>query len=861
MASDYRSNGNEKRTKTKYDMMNLPKSGDIVECIKNIKVDDFEYVSGQLYTVYDNANIHVIINTGSDSSRRDHHGGFVQDPDMFDGIPYHDHFKLKTSAKDIKLFTVTGWKKDDSWNGGSVKTWTETADKSRYSYFSLTDQHVSVDLYKLKTVKFFNYARDIRITGSVTKEWNGESEQDNPDEWIEFEYGDIVLSPKTKSLTISNANHRSTTKQLYPIYIDNIDIPKTTKDISMENVSMNFLDCTGAETIHLKHCNIGMLVVNPKTIKSIVLKNTKVYQSKNCTIFSEALNGCGTILSIIKLDGEDSYITSFTPDKVNKKEITAHCNTLQLKATIEHFGLDATAKFRFIKKDWDNGDKYVTKNSFSFSDYDGKLEAYTQNNELVIYKGHEPLRDAEFNLTLDKNDQIKVYMEKSYNYETMLLGNKIFNRLAKFSEHDQLPNTFFDVLFKHPSISYVKNTGLVDIKDFDFTMMDSYEKYKDCELIYYSGGAWRWKQKISTNTGSYGDRSEYGKIEWVNVGFELSTKGIKDGSYYVRPGIKKYWKRTKDIMDLYGRMHDELEWTKYDESKVYSVPHNMDMAMKKDEADGFVGGYVFNGYIYSEMTGREGQEWSSGAYRQLHASSYSVPLSDMQGVAKKYGFKLNPFMVDANYDRPAKYKGFTRSHGSDKSSDKYAIMNYYFSEYGNPIYKNKDRQRSDSPFINIGGKLYIYNGYNGGSRDDYDEVGEIVTSNWSDGTVHKYQSSEDLKDLLIANNYEYSFVNIDIPPKLKTDVLRFIENNPGMYYAYKRGANQKLSCLFYRFYHDRDQKLENQFDDKVKITEQMKTEWFDLVERIAKCFEATKKRIKREYNRDKAIRKNELVEI
>jgi len=74
-------------------MNTLPNAGDIIKCTKSVTIctndwkrdlegfeeKTFQFVAGELYTIYNNEQIHVTINTNEPDRNRSHHGGFVED--------------------------------------------------------------------------------------------------------------------------------------------------------------------------------------------------------------------------------------------------------------------------------------------------------------------------------------------------------------------------------------------------------------------------------------------------------------------------------------------------------------------------------------------------------------------------------------------------------------------------------------------------------------------------------------------------------------------------------------------------------------------------------------------------------------
>ena len=826
-------------------MKNLPSKHDIVKCIKDVTLEYVDYRDVTRVFNYKTDDIYVVtcdklphsVSIRALSEEKDHNGKliesnfmFVDDDSIFEGYQYDKYFTLHKKGSDIKLWTAEIKKDRNSWSSYWEKE-TRTA-KDEYS-FKLNGESESFDFNCTKKLKVYEYVQSVSISGDC----RSDKELSEGKKQYEFLKDDIVLHSNVKSFSF-HSNQRRRNEQngnSNKVKLD-ISLPKNLDILCFTNVEMQSIK-TKASRVKLDCCKIEKLEIDLSTIEVFSVYGSDI-ENINVTRFITHTNGDNHRIEIYRIS-EDLFLTTFSDKKHTKEEITVICNTMQLKDAIEFFKLD-TVEFYFPP---------------TWRDEKPNLLEYHIDDKLNIrFYAHEDMiricsinycHNYDFFIMLDTENNIKVYSSdniRSYNMEEVIMTNDLCNRLAKFSEHPQLPNQFFKRLFSNKAVAKLRNTGKIDIRDFDFSMLDDHETYKDCECLIFKNKVWNISKKLHSR-----DRSE-SPIQWAKLGFELKTENIKEGSIYVRPGIKDYYEKLSYKVDEFYLLHNKHDFLEYDESIVYEVDRSQDLITKENL-------HLYKCNLYGIVTKEfrdantyvDARGWPRGG-------NFSVPIDAAIHISKKLGFKLNPSKVSIGGGDSGKNTVYTEmyqysvGYSHKCKTDNEIILLFYYNKFGDPIHNNPVVQRLESPLINIGGKLCIRNEYNGGSDYDLCIVGESIKATHADWYNQVTESSI---SLLAKNDFKYSYVNLDIPKKLRTDIMNFLAPyEKRLYWGTRIGYTQKLVTLFYRLAYcvsDIDSLINrNNSDDEklIKITKQMEEQFLKIQEELKKCFEKTKKRIK-----------------
>jgi hypothetical protein len=812
----------------------LPKEGDVVICIKDYtpKKEEGEYndpthfFKDKLYVIGENKKSYVGVK--GDNSRWNG-DTFVIDPSIYDGPAYFKHFKLYKPAEDYKLYDLTYIKKDSNYSWRSTE---ETENKCAESDFELDSHEESFDFNNIIKLKTYEHVKGVYLSGYG----KDDSNRKDDGEYTVLDDDMIKLSSKTKLLRITNGGRGRRDEKRRHVVV-NFTIPKNLEHIDLTNISIPMIKGK-YKTVDLTYSEIGILHLDPTVLEKIDVKDCKIC-SCNLDYFCETTNAGKRKLYIFKLD-EDTFLTSFTKGRLSKRKLEKLCSTLHLHKTLNYFGL---SKVTFMFDDryhegYDSDKKSDSVNSYKFRIYEKDKKVYIESykEELVIYN-HKASRDNDFIITITPKLKIKVYDEdtlKCYNTDDIVLGNTLLNRLAKFSEHEQMPLSFFSKLFNHPIIAKARSTGMIDIREFNFSMLDG-SPYEGAAAIKYLDKKWTWFEDSERSLQSAGYKGEKGKpIEWTNLGFEIKSDGIKDNSLYVRPGIKDYYERIDYYRDEYFHLHNEIDFPIYDEDKVYDVQVDDEFFHSRDMM-------ILDGGIY-QFDGEEVKR-----YNRYNPST--IKIEEAEKLAAKYDFKLQPRLI-SEWKGEYSYQTINKIREAE-NRDK-VVLSFFFGGYSmkdSPLFNQKEVERKDLPFIKIGNKIYCYNAYTD-SRNNLEVVGDRIPP--EEGYTYSRAKRVSALDVLYENDFKFSYVNIEVPKKLKTDVLRFIEKHYDyLYHAYKKCYNQKLQYLFYEIAYD-DHRFESclshtfRDEEKYKIPEGTEEEFQSLKAQLRVCFEKKIKDVEKE---------------
>lgn len=786
---------------------NLPEIGDIVKCIKSFtttysynNVKTISFIKDELYTIRSKGAVHVDINNDDIITAtlftKSIYGEFI----------YKDYFELYKKGKLVKFYTEKRYEGKYEWN---LKLKTNIITAKNNSSLKLSGMITYVKFNNLKSIKFHSIVKSVTLNGITDRLEYDHEDKDK----VTLNNDNLKLHKNIKRFNIFNGYSSNNTKYHHVILKD-LNYPKNIESINFLNVKTDILKSNASEII-LKYSEVDELILNKDTINYISITESIIHKC-NLDMFTEKINGCGTNMYVIKID-DNTFISNMSNKRSTLEEISIICNTLQLKKTIKYFNLNSKSRYNFIAN-YDKKDNNIFK---FYSESNNIISLKMHKNNIVLFNSHTPLNDLNFTITLNDKDDIIIYCNVGWRNEDFLkLSNNIFNRLAKFSEHEQLHHLFFEDLFNHPDIGLVKNTELLDVRDFDFSLLENKENYKNIECLHFKEDKWIGLEFYKRKYYNYFNTNNV-VIEWTELGFKLSTENIKEGSKYFKPGIEDYYDKIKYDKDHFNVIEDYLI---YDETIKYKLKATEKLVHDENC-------YLYNKRIFKKHS------------RLDYRDNTKISLKTAEGLAFKYKLNLDHNNI-TYHNKEYSYEGF--KHITDKcNTNREAILDMLFRYNGNLITNRKEVDRQDRPLIRIGNNLYIDYKDNHRDKEQLVLVGETKEYKYSNSDgIYIDNVKVKMCEILDLNNLEFSFVNLDISNKLRADVNNFLEEKEDFLRdILLESYNRKLVGLYYLLaYYCKD--ISWAFNDNYEYTKEDEDIFKSLKSELINCFEITKKRIK-----------------
>jgi hypothetical protein len=636
-----------------------------------------------------------------------------------------------------------------------------------------------------------------------------DSSEKEYDDWS----GTIKSNPSgytlNKNLIILNVSGESdrnrSKKEVYDYSLDELKIPKSVKELKISYLKMTEIPKLNA-IVELSNCHVANLSFkHVKELKSFSDVTFDKYDNKMIHCGNHGSGRESFDISIYQID-ENKFAITGGKRFVTRAEISTLCSTYGLIEAIEYFGLDKNTKFEFITNGWK--DRENPEFEFSQSNNGSVKLAYKNGTFSIFSNASFPWFGPRYDLDW-KDGKIGISSDRIWSSDGETLNDTILAEVMKMSADDRFPRGFFTKFIKAINLTSSKHIGEIDIADFKFTMMKlpkevphdkligvTYDKDKNQWCVrywipktYHPGDpSYKWSR------GHTSGGVVTPKIDWGKQAFKFKNKpGIED-SWFLNPEHTHYFAQLAKIgLDQTYLTNFYQHKIRYDET----IKYKFDIDKKKLEKKGFM---FINDRMFKECDYRMGKDkfyFEGGFYKDMSDTSghnhgsddrlkVAVKIKDAETLAKKYGLKLDLKSISREgkyYNKieiiaKDKYRA-SRDEENDYVETILACGNGYNTMINqqNPTAINGDSFQDTllhkvmTPLVKIGDSLYIMCN---NMLYKFKIDGETANIEKTNGNC---ESMVKFNDVLKANNFEYSFVNLVARDIIVDKIRQFVIKN------------------------------------------------------------------------------------